>query len=469
MGKFPKGFLWGGAIAANQAEGGHDRDGKGLSHAELLPASKHGVLREPTDGIQEGVNYPYLEAIDFYTHHKEDIALFAEMGFKAFRMSMNWARIFPTGMEDSPNLEGLAFYQSIFDNCNQYGIEPIVTLSHYDIPYYLVEKYNGWEGRELIALFEKYALTVMEAYKDDVKYWLTFNEINAISIVPYVAGGLLNATPQTKAQGAHNQFVASARIVRKSKEINPEFKVGMMLADLLTYPFSCHPEDILGAIKSNQEYLFYADVQCRGYYPSYQLKRYETQGIVLNITDEDKEDLYNGTVDYLSFSYYMSMTSSFDDSRGIKADGGNLLDRGLKNPYLEENDWGWQIDPIGLRTTLNTLYDRYQIPLMIVENGLGAYDTFDENGEIQDDYRISYLKTHIEQMEKAINIDGVDLIGYTPWGCIDIVSAGTGEMEKRYGFIHVDKDNEGNGTLKRTRKKSFYWYQEVIESNGEKL
>ena len=242
-----------------------------------------------------------------------------------------------------------------------------------------------------------------------------------------------------------------------------------MLADLLTYPFSCHPEDILGSIHRNQDYLFYSDVQCRGYYPSYQLKKYERDGIILDITDEDKYDLKNGTVDYLSFSYYMSMTTSHDDSLGEKADGGNLLDRGLKNPYLKENDWAWQIDPTGLRSTLNNLYDRYQIPLMIVENGLGAYDEFDENGDIQDDYRIDYLRTHIEAMEKAINIDGVDLIAYTPWGCIDIVSAGTGEMEKRYGFIHVDKDNNGSGTLKRTRKKSFFWYKEVIETNGETL
>lgn len=466
MEKFPKDFLWGGAISANQAEGAYNVDGKGLSTAELLPASSHGVKREPTEGIVEGTNYPYLEAIDFHRYYKEDIALFAEMGFKSFRTSINWTRIYPTGLETEPNKKGLEFYRSVFEECKKYNIEPIVTLSHYDTPYYLAKKYNGWSNRKLISLFEKYALTVMEEYKNLVKYWTTFNEINAMSILPYVAGGLLIDTPQSRADAAHNQFVASARVVYKSKEINEEFKVGMMLADLLTYPYSCDPNDVLESIDKTHDYLFYSDVQCRGYYPNYQLKKYAREGIELNINKEDEKDLRKGKVDFLSFSYYMSMTASFDTTKGDKADGGNLLDKGLKNPYLESNDWGWQIDPVGLRITLNNLFDRYQLPLMIAENGMGAYDKLEENGKIHDEYRINYLRAHVSEMHKAIVVDGVELFAYTPWGCIDIVSAGTGEMEKRYGFIYVDKDNDGNGSLKRIKKDSFFWYQNLIKSNG---
>lgn len=466
---FPKDFLWGGAIAANQAEGAFNVDGKGLSSADLLPAAKHGVKRNPTDGLVEGVHYPYHEAIDFYHHYKEDIAMFAEMGFKAFRTSINWTRIFPTGEENEPNQKGLEFYRNVFEECQKYGIKPIVTLSHYDTPYALVKKYNGWEGRELIELFEKYALTVMEAYKDLVEYWTTFNEINCMSLLPYVAGGVLNESPQSKAQAAHNQFVASARVIRASKRINPNFKVGMMLADLLTYAYTCRPEDVLESIHKTHDYYFYADVQARGTYPNYQLKKYEREGVKLITTPEDFVDLKEGTVDFISFSYYMSITAASDSSKGELADGGNLIDRGMKNPYLEVNDWGWQIDPVGLRVTLNNLYDRYQLPLIIVENGLGAYDKIEEDGSIIDDYRIDYLTAHISEMKKAIEIDGVDLFGYTPWGCIDIVSAGTGEMEKRYGFIYVDKDNQGNGTLKRIKKKSFNWYRDVIATNGENI
>lgn len=466
---FPENFLWGGAVAANQSEGAYNIDGKGLSSADMLPLAKHGVARTATDGFKEGVYYPYQKAIDFYHNYKEDIKLFAEMGFKSFRTSINWTRVYPTGVEEEPNEAGLIFYENMFKECKKYGIEPIVTLSHYDTPYYLVEKYNGWASRELVDLFAKYSETVFTRYKDLVKYWLTFNEINCMGILPYVAGGVRNSTPQIQAEAVHNQLVASAKVVKLGHQINPDFKIGMMLADLLTYPYSCNPNDVLEALHKTHDYYFYSDVQCRGYYPSYQLKKYEKEGIHLEITLEDKQILQEGKVDFLSFSYYMSITAASDPSAGEVADGGNLMDRGLKNPYLEANDWGWQIDPIGLRTSLNYLYDRYQIPLMVVENGLGAYDKFEEDGTIKDDYRINYLAKHISEMDKAINEDGVDLIAYTPWGCIDIVSAGTGEMEKRYGFIHVDSDNQGNGTMKRTKKKSFNWYKKVIHSNGEDL
>ena len=463
---FPKNFLWGGAVAANQSEGAYNIAGKGLSSAELLPAAKHGVARVATDGIQPNTFYPYHEAIDFYHHYKEDVKLFAEMGFKSFRTSINWTRIYPTGMEETPNAEGLRFYRDLFTECKKYGIEPIVTLSHYDTPYYLVEKYNGWASRELVDLFEKYAKTVFTEYKDLVTYWLTFNEINCMSILPYVAGGIKNADKQIQAQAAHHQFVASAKAVKIAHEINPKFQVGMMLADLLTYPYSCNPNDVLEALHKTHDYYFYADVQCRGYYPAYQLKKYERENITIHMEPEDEQILKDGKVDFLSLSYYMSITAASDKNVGETADGGNLMDRGLKNPYLEANDWGWQIDPVGLRISLNYLYDRYQIPLMVVENGLGAYDKIEEDGTIQDDYRIEYLTEHITEMEKAIDEDGVDLIAYTAWGCIDIVSAGTGEMAKRYGFIYVDRDNEGNGTMRRMKKKSFDWYKNVIANNG---
>lgn len=465
---FPKHFLWGGAIAANQAEGAYLLDGKGLSTADLLPAVKHGVKRQPTTTIENDVFYPYHEAIDFYHHYEEDIKLMAEMGFKAFRTSINWTRIYPTGEEEQPNQAGLAYYRRVFETCRKYNIEPIVTLSHYDTPYALALKENGWASRRLIGLFEKYAVTVMEAYRDLVSYWITFNEINCMGILPYVAGGLIESSPQLMAQAAHHQLVASARVVARAKAINPSFKVGMMLADLLTYPYSCDPNDVLAALHKTHDYYFYADVQCRGEYPSYQLKKYEREQIVLETTAQDFIDLKAGTVDYLSFSYYMSITAANENTKGEQADGGNLIDRGLKNPYLKANDWGWQIDPVGLRVSLNQLYDRYQKPLIIVENGLGAYDKV-EDGKIHDDYRIEYLKAHIQEMEKAISIDGVDLFGYTPWGWIDIVSASTGEMEKRYGFVYVDKDNAGQGSLKRLKKDSFTWYKSVIQSNGEKF
>ncbi len=463
---FPANFLWGGAIAANQSEGAYNIDGKGLSSADLLPAAKHGVSRIPTDKIEKDRFYPYQEAIDFYHHYKEDVKLFAEMGFKSFRTSINWTRIFPTGIEETPNEAGLQFYEDLFTECKKYNIEPIVTLSHYDTPYYLVEKYNGWASRELVDLFVKYSKTVFIRYQHLVKYWLTFNEINCMGILPYVAGGIKKSSPQIQAQAAHHQFVASAKAVKIGHEINPDFQIGMMLADLLTYPYSCNPQDVLAALHKTHDYYFYADVQCRGYYPTYQLKKYERDNITIDMAPDDAQILLEGKVDFLSLSYYMSITAAADPAAGEIADGGNLMDRGLKNPYLEANDWGWQIDPVGLRISLNYLYDRYQLPLMVVENGLGAYDKIEEDGSIQDDYRINYLSQHIDAMEKAITEDGVALIAYTPWGCIDLVSASTGEMEKRYGFIYVDRNNQGEGSMKRIKKKSFDWYQKVIQQNG---
>jgi 6-phospho-beta-glucosidase len=475
---FPKGFLWGGAVAANQCEGAYLEDGKGLSCADVVHGGK-GRMAEVMDAAAVRKNiadpqgfFPSHEAIDFYHHYKEDIALFAEMGFKVFRTSVAWSRIFPNGDDAAPNEAGLAFYDSLFDECRKHGIEPLVTISHYESPLALTKKYNGWASRELIPLFERYARVLFERYKGKVKYWLTFNEINATTLfgTPFFGAGVIIDNPAEKTQmsyrAAHNQLVASALAVKACHEIIPGAKIGNMIAAMMIYPYSCRPEDVWLKTEKERDTYFYSDVQTRGYYPAYMERFFAKQGIGLGREPDDARILREGTVDFISFSYYMSLAASTDPAH--TATEGNLFGA-AKNPYLESSEWGWQIDPLGLRTLLNNLYDRYQKPLFIVENGLGAKDVVAADGSIDDSYRINYLREHIKAMKAAIDDDGVDLLGYTPWGCIDLVSASTGEMSKRYGFIHVDKDDEGKGTLARSRKKSFYWYQSVIESNGEKL
>ncbi|MBP2619986.1 glycoside hydrolase family 1 protein [Streptococcus panodentis] len=478
--QFPKGFLWGGATAANQYEGGWDLGGRGPATSDTAKAVRPeerqnlegfsaAMTREKVEFAlhdKEGL-YPKRWGTDFYHRYKEDIALFAEMGFKTFRLSIAWSRIFPNGDDAQPNEEGLAFYDAVFDELGKYGIEPLVTLSHYETPIHLALEYGGWKDRRVIAFFEKYARTVFERYQDKVKYWLTFNEINIMGISGYVGGGLLfedgKQNFQDLYQAAHHQFVASSLAVKAAREINPQFQVGMMLARMQAYPATCNPLDVMEEIKKDHENLFFSDVQVRGKYPAYAKRFFKEKGIELEIADGDLELLAQYPVDFMSFSYYMSSVARASEGSGEKTAGNFSL--GEKNPYLEASDWGWQIDPVGLRITLNNLYDRYQVPLFIVENGLGALDKVEADGSIHDSYRIDYMKAHIEQMYEAIE-DGVELMGYTPWGCIDLVSASTSEMSKRYGFIYVDADDEGHGTYDRSRKDSFYWYQEVIESNG---
>lgn len=479
MRTFRSGFLWGGATAANQYEGAWDVDGKGVSISDMCTNGSHTKPKRITRILEADTLYPSHEATDFYHHYKEDIALFAEMGFKVFRMSIAWTRIFPTGLEKYPNEAGLAFYDKVFDECRKYGIEPLVTLSHYEMPYVLVEKYNGWESRKCIDSFLRYCEAVFERYKDKVKYWLTFNEINAgtmplgaVLSLGTVKGyeGEVSAVPDhmgERFQGLHHQFVASAKVVKLAHEKYPQFEMGNMICFITMYPSSCHPSDILDAQKKMRiTNWFCSDVQVRGYYPSYAERFFEENGIVIQKEPEDDRILQEGTVDFYTFSYYMSNCIG-DAAKAAEKVSGNIMP-GLKNPYLKESDWGWQIDPQGLRYTLNEIYDRYQIPVMVVENGLGAYDKVEKDGTIDDTYRIDYLREHICQMKEAVR-DGVDLMGYTPWGCIDLVSASTGEMAKRYGFIFVDKYDDGTGTLERSKKKSFEWYKQVIESNGEKL
>lgn len=468
------GFLWGGAVAAHQLEGGWQEGGKGISVADVMTAGANGVEREITDGVLPGKNYPNHEAIDFYHHYKEDIRLFAEMGFKCFRTSIAWTRIYPTGVEDEPNEEGLRFYDDMFDTCHQYGIEPVITLSHFEMPYYLVKEFGGFRNRRCVEYFVRFARTCFERYKNKVTYWMTFNEINnqvnfSEDWAPFTNSGLRYAEGENREQlmyqAAHYELVASAEAVKLGHEINPDFKIGCMIAMCPIYPYSCNPKDMMMSVSAMQKRYWFADVHARGVYPAYLKAYWKRKGFKLDITKEDEEILKLGCVDYIGFSYYMSFVVKAEETN-LEYDYDESKDK-VENPYIQKSDWGWAIDPEGLRYGLNWLYDRYGLPLFIVENGFGAYDKVEEDGKIHDTYRIDYLKAHIEAMKKCVDQDGVDLLGYTPWGCIDLVSAGTGEMEKRYGFIHVNKDNQGNGDLSRSKKDSFYWYQNVIKTNGE--
>lgn len=470
-----KNFLWGGATAANQCEGGYKEGGRGLANVDVTP---HGKDRYPVLAgkmkmleIDNEHYYPALKSIDMYHHFREDIKLFGEMGFKTYRLSIAWTRIFPNGDELEPNEEGLKFYEDLFKECHKYGIEPLVTITHFDCPIHLIKEYGGWRNRKLIEFYQRLVTVLFTRYKGLVKYWLTFNEINMILHAPFIGGGIVfedgDNEEQIKYTAAHNQLVASAYATKIAHEIDPENKVGCMLAAGNYYPYTCHPNDVFKAMNLDRENYFFIDVQSRGEYPRYALKQLERDNINVGMTDDDIKVLKENTVDFISFSYYSSRTASADPEIN-KTTSGNIF-ASLKNPYLEASEWGWQIDPLGLRITMNMLYDRYQKPLFIVENGLGAKDVLTENGEVIDDYRINYLREHIKSFKEAVEMDGIELWGYTPWGCIDLVSAGTGEMSKRYGFIYVDRDDAGNGSLKRSKKKSFDWYKNVISSNGENL
>jgi 6-phospho-beta-glucosidase len=417
------------------------------------------------------VYYPSHEAADFYHHYKEDIKLFADMGFKCFRMSIAWTRIFPRGDEKEPNEEGLKFYDAVFDELLKYGIEPVVTISHYETPLTLVKEYGAWRSRKLIEFFVRFAETVFTRYKGKVKYWMTFNEINATMKIPrpYHQAGLIfeegEDANQTVVQASHHMFVASALAVIKGHEIDPNNQIGCMLLMPEVYAATCAPEDQVAAREKMLTVYYYGDVHVRGRYTNTCTSMWKRLGAHGPEMEEgDLEILKKGKVDYIGFSYYFSSV----EGGSAEQIEGNVVSGG-RNPYLKMTDWGWQIDPVGLRTSMNKLYDRYQVPLFIVENGMGAKDTVEADGSIHDPYRIEYLREHIKEMIKAVEDDDVDLMGYTPWGCIDLVSAGTGEMRKRYGFIYVDKHDDGTGTLARSRKDSFDWYKKVIESNGKDL
>jgi 6-phospho-beta-glucosidase len=474
-----KDFLWGGALAAHQFEGGWNAGGKGPNVIDVMTAGAHGVAREITETIDPTKYYPNHEAIDFYHRYKEDIALFAEMGLKCLRTSISWTRIFPNGDEETPNEEGLKFYDAVFDELLAHGIEPVITLSHFEMPLHLAKEYGGFRSRKVVDYFVKFSEVCFNRYQDKVKYWMTFNEINNQMdtnnpIFLWTNSGVTvkpgeNPT-EVMYQVAHHELLASAKAVIIGKKINPDFEIGCMISHVPIYPYSCDPKDVMAAEEAMHQRFFFSDVHVRGYYPSYALKEFEREGYRIGIEEGDLAILKEGTVDYVGFSYYMSTVVKTDvtnDNLGNVVNGG--LSNAVTNPYIETSDWGWAIDPEGLRYTMNRLYDRYQLPLFIVENGFGAVDTFDENGQIHDPERIDYLTKHIKAMQKAVDYDGVDLMGYTPWGIIDLVSFTTGEMKKRYGMIYVDRDNEGNGSLDRSKKDSFEWYKKVIASNGTDL
>ncbi|MBP2058816.1 6-phospho-beta-glucosidase [Lactobacillus colini] len=471
MNKLRKDFLWGGATAANQFEGAYNIDGKGLTINDVELGASHGQTRQILDPIINSKYYPSHEAVDFYHHYKEDIKLMAEMGFKSFRMSISWARIFPNGDDAIPNEAGLEFYDKVFDELRKYKIEPVVTLHHFELPLNLVKKYGAWRSRKLVDLAVRYAKLVMNRYKNKVKYWMTFNEINSlfISDQPWHMAGIIYKKGENKAdtmlQAAHHQLLASALTVIEGKKINPNFKIGCMLLYPCTYAATCRPEDQICARNKLLSTYYFGDVQVRGRYTNTCTSYINQIQGTFKTEPGDDAILAAGVVDFIGFSYYFSAIEGIEK---IDQAEGNLSTGG-RNPYLKLTDWGWQTDPIGLRNSLNALYDRYQKPLFIVENGLGAKDKINSDGTINDDYRISYLRDHIKAMIDAVDIDNVDLIGYETWGPIDLISAGTGEMRKRYGFIYVDRNDNGQGSFKRIPKASFYWYKQVIASNGNRL
>ena len=472
MSGLPKNFLWGGATAANQCEGGYLEGKKGLGTVDVIPWGEHrrAVMQGKMhyNDLPEDSYYPSHEAIDMYSNYKEDIALFAEMGFKCYRFSFSWSRIFPTGKEHEPNEEGLKFYEDFIDELLKYNIEPVVTICHFDVPLVLEQKYGSWRSRELIDAYLRYCEVIFKRFNGKVKYWMTFNEINMLMHLPFMGAGIMfkegDNELQVKYQAAHNELVASALATKMAKEINSDNKIGCMLAAGQFYPYSCNPDDVFEAMKKDHDNYFFIDVQSRGAYPNYAKKFLKRNNIQIEMGPNDEKILRENTVDYIAFSYYTSRVASANPNVGEKTSGNVIA--AIKNPHLKASEWGWQIDPLGLRITMNALYDRYQKPLFIVENGLGAVDILNEDNTVEDDYRIEYLEAHIKSMIEAVEEDGIELLGYTSWGCIDLVSASTGEMKKRYGYIYVDKDNEGNGTLKRYKKKSFEWYKNVIANNG---
>lgn len=484
MKKFPEGFLWGGATAANQFEGGWNLGGKGWSVSDVARAhfdadvkdyNKHVSItaKDIEEGLahpEDEVNYPKRHGSDFYHHYKEDIALMAEMGFKTYRMSIAWSRIFPNGDDLEPNEEGLKFYDDVFDELLKYGIEPLVTMSHYEPPLNLVLNYDGWYSREVIGFFNRFVETICTRYKDKVKYWLTFNEVDSMIRHPYTTGGLVEDRFEGKNfeevifQAMHHQFVASALATKICHEIIPDSKVGCMLTKLTYYPYTCKPEDVLAAQQKMRSTYAYSDTQVFGEYPAYLLSYFKNNNIHIVKEADDDRIMKEYPVDFISFSYYMSSCEAADKT-GLDVTPGNTI-LAVKNPYLETSQWGWQIDPLGLRISLVELYDRYRKPLFIVENGLGARDVLTEDKKVHDQYRIEYLKKHFECMLDAIVEDGVELMGYTSWACIDLISESTKQISKRYGYIYVDIDDYGNGTYNRYRKDSFYWYKKVIENNS---
>ena len=475
--KFPKKFLWGGAVAACQIEGAYDVDGRGLSTSDLRAYDKNldrtNIAQEGGDtlaGIKAALKdttsyFPKRHGIDFYHTYKEDLDLMKELGLKAFRTSISWSRIFPNGDELEPNEKGLQFYDRLIDEIIKNGMEPIITMSHYDIPIHLVIEYGGFANRKMIEFFVRYAKVLLERFKGKVKYWIVCNQINLVPTVNFGSLGLYDDQAENMEelmyQAVHNQFVAGAKVVELARKIDPEAIMGTMVADGTMYPATCKPEDVVLAMRKNRMQYYFTDVQFRGEYPIYALRYFEENDIHICMEPDDEALLKSNTFDYLAISYYYSkiVDSTKNTIKPFDAE---------QNSYLKPTPWEWRADPLGFYNSLSQYWDRYQKPLIIAENGLGALDKVEEDGSIHDQYRTEYLKLHIEQLKECIK-DGVDIFGYLSWGPIDIVSSSSAEMSKRYGYIYVDLDDFGQGTGKRSKKDSFYWYQNVINSNGEEL
>lgn len=475
---FPPSFLWGGATAANQCEGAYDADGRGLSSVDVIPYGPDRMKVSRGELVRHAClpdeSYPSHEAIDHYHHCLEDLRLFAEMGFRCYRMSIAWTRILPNGDDDTPNETGIQFYRALFEECRRLGIEPVVTIDHFDTPMALIERYGGWRDKRMIDAYIKYCTVLFDRFGDLVKYWITFNEINMLLHMSFMGAGIAFQPGEDKEQvkytAAHHELIASAKAVKLAHEKIPDVMVGCMLAAGQFYPYSCDPADIWDGLEKDRDNYFFIDVQARGAYPVWAWKRMEKAGVTPPIEPDDIQTLKDGAVDFIAFSYYCSRCTTADEELFKKnARPGNAVFRAVVNPHLKNTEWGWQIDPLGLRITANVLFDRYQKPLFVVENGLGAVDKPDADGAIHDGYRIEYLRRHLEALRDAVCEDGIPVLGYTAWGCIDLVSASSGEMKKRYGMIYVDKDDQGGGTLERRRKDSFYWYQNVIRTDGAEL
>lgn len=481
--KFPQDLLWGSASSDFQYEGGFGLDGRGPITADYCtdgtattPRMMTYVLPDGTTGetpmrtsmpkgavgaVQPGKYYPSHQAVDFYHHYKEDIKLLADMGLNCMRFSICWGRIFPTGIEDEPNQKGLDFYEAVVDECKKYNMEPLITICHDEIPAYIAEHYQGWMWRGAIDCYLKLCKALFERLGSKVKYWLTFNEINVLSGYSHV--GTTDSSIPATYQCAHNMFVASAKAVKMGKEMMPGAQFSTMYASSPVYPRTCKPEDVWAQLCIHRRTLFYIDVMCRGEYPAWQWKYFEEEGVELITEPDDFKVLKDGTLDFISFSMYRSTTCTPHSKLHMHVLAFDT------NPYLALTQWGWSIDPMGMRYVLNEYWDRYQKPLFIVENGLGMLDEPDENNYIEDDYRIEYLKDHFNEIRKAVELDGIPVMGYTMWGGIDLVSLGTGEMKKRYGWIYVDMDDKGNGSLKRYPKKSYYWMKEFLQTKGANL
>ena len=459
---FPENFLWGASTSAYQVEGASLEDGKGPSCQDV---------KEIPVGTSD-----LTVCADQYHRYKEDIALMAEMGFKTYRFSVSWSRILPEGT-GAINPKGIAYYNHIIDECLKYGIEPLVTMFHFDMPASL-DRRGSWSNRESVDWFVNFAKILFENYGDRVKYWLTINEQNMLTLFGPTIGtltipkGTENLLKETYQQN-HHMLVAQAKVMALCHEMIPNAKIGPAPNISIVYPATCKPKDVLAAQNFNAlRNWLYLDMAVYGRYNDLSWAYLKEHDALPKFSEGDEQILKSGHPDFIGFNYYNSTTCQWSDSFEQIKDSSAPLDiagmfEGAKNPYLPVTEFNWEIDPDGFRATIREIYSRYHLPMIITENGLGAYDKLTEDGKIHDPYRIDFLRKHIEQMRLAI-ADGCDMMGYCPWSAIDLISTHEG-IVKRYGFIYVDRDEFDLKTLKRYRKDSFYWYKKVIASNGENL